>query len=92
MMVKWIFDGLLAAFAVLWPKILLALGVGTISYTVIKPMFVFIQTQVLQKISSSAPQFAQAFEMMGVNDFVSIVFSAYILALGLKFAKTSATK
>lgn len=89
-MVKWVFDAILAAFAVLWPKILIMLGVGGISYTVVKPMFVFIQNQVLAKIGSSAPQFGQAFEMMGVNDFVSIVFSAYILALGLKFAKTSA--
>lgn len=91
-MVKWIFDGILAAFAVLMPKILLGLGLVGVSYAVIKPMFLFIQNKVLAQISSMPPQFAQAFEMLGVNDFVSIVFSAYLLSIGLKFGKSAVTK
>lgn len=87
-MINWIFQGILAAFAVLMPRILLMLGVVGASYTVIKPMFVFIQNQALQQLASVPPQFAQAFEMMGLNDFLSIVFSAYLLAIGLKFAKS----
>lgn len=71
------------------PKIAIFLGVYAISDTVTKPMFLWIQNQVLEKISA-APQFAQAFEIMGVNDFVSIIFSAYALAIGLKAAKSAA--
>lgn len=91
-MIGWIFQGILAAFAVLMPRILLMLGVAGASYVVIKPIFVFIQNQVLLKIGSSAVQFGQAFEMLGVNDFISIVFSAYLLSIGLKFGKSAVTK
>lgn len=91
-MITWIYEGILAAFAVLMPRILIMLGVAGVSYAVIKPMFVFIQNQVLLKIGSSAAQFGQAFEILGVNDFISIVFSAYLLSIGLKFGKSAVTK
>lgn len=91
-MVTWIVNGILSAFAILLPKILLMLGVAGASYLVIKPLFVSVQNHVLIQIGSSAAQFAQAFEMLGVNDFISIVFSAYLLSIGLKFGKSAVTK
>lgn len=89
-MITWIFQGILAAFATLAPKLLLMFGVGAASYAIVKPLFVKVQTYALSMISASSSQFAQAFEVMGVNDFVSIIFTAYMMSLGIKAAKGAA--
>lgn len=70
------------------PRIAAFFGIYVLADTVTKPMFVWIQQQVMAQFAS-ASQFQQAFEMLGVNDFVAIVFNAYLLALSLKAAKAT---
>ena len=66
----------------------IAAGIYVLADTVTKPMFLWIQQQVMAQFAS-ASQFQQAFEMLGVNDFVAIVFNEYLLALSLKAAKAT---
>lgn len=71
------------------PRIAAFFGIYILADTVTKPMFVWIQQQVMSQLAS-ASQFQQAFALLGVNDFVSIVFNAYLLALSLKAGKAAA--
>lgn len=75
----------------LWvfPKIAAFFGIYVLSDTVTKPIFVWLQQQVLQSVGSANGQYAQAFELLGVNDFMAIIFSSYALALSLKAGKAA---
>lgn len=72
------------------PKIAVLFGLYAVANTVTKPMFDWLQAQVLNQIGQ-AGQYAQYFNMLGVTEFLSIIFSAYVFALGVKVVKSAAS-
>lgn len=71
------------------PRLLSVAGTVAISETVIKPIFDFIQGQVMQKLNGMSADAVHFLQFAGVFDAVSVIFSAYALAIGMKAAKSA---
>lgn len=72
------------------PKIAVFFGIVVLSNAVITPIFDALKNKVLSNISANAGTFLNAFELMGGFDCISIIFSAYALAFGLKASARAA--
>ena len=86
-----VLSALRAFFTWAMPKIAVFFGVYVLSTNVTKPIFERFQ-HLLEQQLGQAGQFVQVFELIGVNDFISIIFSAYALAFSLKASKAALSK
>ncbi|HCF7371493.1 TPA: DUF2523 domain-containing protein [Pseudomonas aeruginosa] len=87
-----LFQALVAAGSYLLPRLLATLGVVAVSETTLKPIVNWLKDRVLSNIGS-LPENARLFlEYLGVVDAVSIVFSAYLLLIGIQAAKVAFSK
>lgn len=74
------------------PRLLSVAGTVAISAYAINPIFEFLQDQVLQKLNGMSADAVRFLQFTGVFEAVSVVFSAYALAIGLKAAKAAFAK
>jgi len=81
-----------AVFQWILPRLLSVAGTVAISQAVINPIFEFIQGQVLQKLNGMSADGVRFLQFAGVFEAVSVIFSAYALAVGIKAAKAAFAK
>lgn len=86
-----ILAALQSAFVWALPKIAVFFGIYILSDTVTKPIFEYLKNQALAQLGAAAAQYSQFFQILGVYDFVNILFSAYIMAFSIKAAKSGAS-
>jgi len=72
------------------PKIAVFFGIVVISNAILNPIFNSLKQKVLSTISANAGSFLNAFQLLGGFDAISIIFSAYALAIGIKAAARAA--
>lgn len=75
----------------LLPRLLAAIGVVVFSETAVQPILDWLQGQIISQLSGSA-EFLGFLQFMGVQDAISIVFSAYGVLLGMVAAKAAFSK
>lgn len=90
-MFKPVYDALLAAFGWLLPKVAVFFGIYAISNTVAKPIFDYLKAQALAQLGAAASQYSSFFQILGVYDFLNILFAAYIMSLSIKAAKSASS-
>lgn len=84
-------QALVAAAGYLLPRLLATLGVVMFSETTVQPILDWLQGKIVGQLSGSG-EFLQFLQFMGVQDAVSIIFSAYGVLLGMKAAKAAFSK
>lgn len=84
-------SALQSAFTWLLPKIAVFFGIYAISNTVAKPIFDYLKAQALAQLGAAASQYSQFFQILGVYDFLNILFAAYIMSLSIKAAKSASS-
>lgn len=80
-------SALRAAFVWAVPKVAVMFGIYVISATVYQPILDRFKSVLMTQLSSSG-QYLQYFELLGVNDFITIIFSAYTLHFAIKAGKS----
>jgi len=76
----------------LLPKLLAVVGTYAVSEIAIKPIFTFIQNKVMAGANGLPADVLGFLNFCGFTDAVSIVFSAFSLALAIKAGKAAAAK
>lgn len=84
-------QAIIAALGFILPRLLAVFGVVLFSETAVKPILDWLQGQIVSQLSGSA-EFLQFLQFMGVQDAISIIFSAYGLLIGMSAAKAAFSK
>lgn len=84
-------QAIIAAAGYLLPRLLAALGVVVFSETAIQPILNWLQGKIVEQLSGSG-EFLGFLQFMGVQDAISIIFSAYGVLLGMVAAKAAFSK
>lgn len=84
-------QAIIAAGTYFLPRLLAALGVVVFSETAVQPILNWLQGKIVEQLSGSA-EFLGFLQFMGVQDAVSIIFSAYGVLLGMVAAKAAFSK
>lgn len=74
------------------PRLLAVFGVVAVSQTVFTPLFSYLQSKITSNISAMGSQVADFLQYCGVQDAISIIFSAYALKLSIRAAKVAYAK
>ncbi|MCQ4241158.1 DUF2523 family protein [Stutzerimonas stutzeri] len=80
-----------SAIGALLPRIAAAVGVFAISTIAIKPIITGLQDKVLGQMAGFPPGVRDFLAYLGVYDAVAIIFSAYLMLIGIQAAKAAAS-
>ncbi|MCE4068535.1 MULTISPECIES: DUF2523 family protein [Pseudomonas] len=84
-------QAIVAAGSYLLPRLLAAIGVVAFSQTAVQPVLNWLQGKIVEQLSSTG-EALQFLQYMGVQDAISIIFSAYAVLLGMTAAKAAFSK
>lgn len=68
------------------PRLLAASGTVAISVTVLNPIFNYLQDQVMTRLNGLSADAVHFLQFTGIPEAISIIFSAYAMAIGMKAA------
>lgn len=74
------------------PRLFAALGVVTISTTVIMPIYNWMESKILSSLSSVGGDAYGFLQFLGVPNAISVIFAAYALRLSISGAKAALSK
>ncbi|PBK47817.1 DUF2523 domain-containing protein [Pseudomonas syringae pv. actinidiae] len=74
------------------PRLFAALGVITVSSTVIMPIYNWVETKILSSLSSAGSDAYGFLQFLGVPNAISIIFAAYALRVSIAGAKAAMSK
>ncbi|WP_122669817.1 DUF2523 family protein [Pseudomonas viridiflava] len=79
---------------VMWllPRLFAALGVITVSTTVIMPIYNWVESKILTSLSSTGADAYGFLQFLGVPNAVSVIFAAYALRVSISGAKAAMSK
>lgn len=84
--------GLLSITSSLVGRVLVALGIGTVTYTGIVTVLDYAKAQALASIGSAPAQLVQLLGFLGVGELISIITSALLARLILNGLNSGALK
>lgn len=84
--------GLLSITSSLVGRVLVALGIGTVTYTGITTVLGYAKAQALASLSAAPAQLTQLLGFLGVGEFISIITSALVARLILNGLNSGALK
>lgn len=85
-----VFGSVIAAIAVnLVVKVLLALGIGFVSYSGITNILDYAQTEIQNRAAALPPEVLQMFSIMNIDVYITTVMSALAIKLSLKGVTTA---
>jgi ABC-type enterochelin transport system permease subunit len=71
------------------PRLLAVAGTVVVSTTVLTPIFDYLQNMVMQRINGMPADALHFLQFTGIPEAISIIFSAYAMAIGMKAAKAA---
>ncbi|WP_397378582.1 DUF2523 family protein [Pseudomonas sp.] len=87
-----LFTVLTSALRWLLPRLLAVVGVVAFSQVAVTPIFDWLKDQLLAKLNSLPADAVTFLAFVGVFDAISIVFSAYAMAISIKAGKAAFAK
>ncbi|KPW50329.1 hypothetical protein ALO54_101519 [Pseudomonas syringae pv. philadelphi] len=75
-----------------FPRLFAALGVVTVSSSVIMPIYNWIESKILGNLSSVGGDAYGFLQFLGVPNAISIIFAAYALRVSISAAKAALSK
>ncbi|MCQ2990930.1 DUF2523 domain-containing protein [Pseudomonas tremae] len=74
------------------PRLMAAIGVITVSSTVIMPIYNWVESKILASLSSAGSDAYGFLQFLGVPNAISIIFAAYALRVSISGAKAAMSK
>lgn len=71
------------------PRLLAVVGTVAVSTTVLTPIFDYLQNMVMQRVNGMPADAVHFLQFTGIPEAISIIFSAYAMAIGMKAAKAA---
>lgn len=71
------------------PRLLAVAGTVVVSTTVLTPIFDYLQNMVMQRVNGMPADALHFLQFTGIPEAISIIFSAYAMAIGMKAAKAA---
>lgn len=71
------------------PRLLAVAGTVVVSTTVLTPIFDYLQNMVMQRVNGMPADAVHFLQFTGIPEAISIIFSAYGMAIGMKAAKAA---
>lgn len=81
------YSAIMSALAAFAPRLLLMFGFVAFSETVTRDFFTTLMDKAFDSLAGLPSDYRAIVEMTGLPDAISIVFSAYIAAIGISAAK-----
>ncbi|MCQ4248018.1 DUF2523 domain-containing protein [Pseudomonas stutzeri] len=80
-----------SAIGALLPRIAAAIGVFAVSTIAVKPIIEALEAKLLGQMASFPTNVREFLAFLGVYDAIAIIFSAYVLLIGIQAAKAAAS-
>lgn len=80
-----------SAIGAMLPRLAAAVGVFAVSAIAIKPIVIALENRFLGQLSGLPEDVRSFLAFIGFYDFVSIIFAAILVAIGISAAKTAAS-
>lgn len=80
-----------SAVGALLPRIAAAIGVYAVSTIAVKPIITALQDKLLGEMAGFPPAVRDFLAYLGVYDAIAIIFSAYLMLIGIQAAKAAAS-